>query len=155
VRGRKPEPTALKILRGLPGKRKPNAAEPAPAAVPGDVPPPAWLDVEAQAEWSRLAPMLTRLGVLTETDIGALSAYCEAWATWKGATQKIRQFGMVIKAKKPGDLPIVSPYVKIAHNALTQMRGLLVEFGMTPSSRSRIHVMVKDEQPSKWRGLLP
>ena len=73
-------------------------------------------------------------------------AYCEAWTTWKGATQKIRQFGMVVKNKQDGDLPIISPYVKIAHNAMSQMRALLVEFGMTPSSRVRIQV-----QPGRRR----
>jgi P27 family predicted phage terminase small subunit len=153
MRGRKPEPSALKLLRGLPGKRKLSADEPAPTPVT-DLTPPDWIEGEARAEWERLAPMLARLGVLTETDMGALSAYCEAWATWKGATQQIRKWGMVLKAKE-GELPVVSPYVKIAHNALMQMRGLLVEFGMTPSSRARIHVAkpAAEEPKSKWAGL--
>jgi P27 family predicted phage terminase small subunit len=152
MRGRKPEPSALKLLRGLPGKRKLSVDEPQPVAVT-DMTPPDWLDGEAKAEWSRLAPMLGRLGVLTETDMGALSAYCEAWATWKGATQQIRKWGMVLKGKD-GDIPRVSPYVKIANNALQQMRGLLVEFGMTPSSRARIHAPKPADVPeSRWAGL--
>jgi P27 family predicted phage terminase small subunit len=143
----------MKLLRGLPGKRKLSRDEPQPAAVV-DLTPPAWLDPEAQAEWTRLAPMLERLGILTETDTGALTAYCDAWATWKGATQKIRQFGMVIKSQKDGDFPVVSPYVKIAHNALMQMRALLTEFGMTPSSRARVHAPKPTDVPvSKWAGL--
>lgn len=154
MRGRKPAPSALKLLRGNPGKRKLSTDEPKPAQLPADLPPPTWLDVEAQAEWQRLAPMLERLGVLTETDVGALTAYCEAWATWKNATQKLREFGLVIKHPTVGKLPVVSPYVKIADNALTQMRGLLVEFGMTPSSRSRIHTTPIAKVKSKWDGLL-
>lgn len=152
MRGRKPQPTVLRILRGNPGRRPIQDDEPAPSAVL-DLKPPDWLDSEAQAEWTRLAPLLSQLGVLTETDTGALTAYCEAWATWKGATQKIRQFGMVIKGKE-GDLPVVSPYVKIAHNALTHMRGLLIEFGMTPSSRTKIHAPKKPEAVSKWADAL-
>ncbi len=154
MRGRKPEPSALKLLRGLPGKRKLSIDEPQPSTEV-DLAPPAWLAAEAQEEWSRLAPMLARLGVLTESDVSALSAYCEAWATWKGATQKIRQFGMVIKSTKDGDFPVVSPYVKIAHNALLQMRALLTEFGMTPSSRARVHVSTAEKPAkSKWAGIL-
>jgi P27 family predicted phage terminase small subunit len=151
MRGRKPVPRALHVLRGLPSKQKLSADEPQPAPV-DDLAPPAWLDPEAQAEWTRLAPVLQRLGVFTETDTAALTAYCEAWATWKGATQQIRKFGMVIKGKEA--VPIVSPYVKIAHNALLHMRALLTEFGMTPSSRARVHVP-KADQPavSKWAGL--
>jgi P27 family predicted phage terminase small subunit len=152
MRGRKPQPTALKILRGNPGKRALSGDEPQPAPLI-KLRAPSWLDKDAKKEWRRLAPMLERLGVLTETDTGALTAYCEAWSTWKNATQKIREFGMVVKHPSPGKLPVVSPYMRIANNALTQMRGLLVEFGMTPSSRARIHVP-KKEKPvvSKWAG---
>jgi P27 family predicted phage terminase small subunit len=152
MKGRKPVPRAVHLLRGLPSKHKLAADEPQPTPVT-DLTPPAWLDPEAQAEWIRLAPMLERLGVLTETDTGALTAYCDAWATWKGATQQIRKFGMVIKGKEA--VPVVSPYVKIAHNALMHMRALLTEFGMTPSSRARVHVPTKTEKPvvSKWATL--
>ncbi len=139
MRGRKPQPTALKLLRGNPGKRKLSTDEPTPAVTPSPR-APSWLDREAKKEWRRLAPVLGNLGVLTETDADALAAYCVSWATWKSATQKIREFGMVIKHPTAGKLPVVSPYVKIANHAQTQMRGLLLEFGMTPSSRARIHV---------------
>src|SRR5262245_41506 len=95
MRGRKPVPTALKVLRGNPGRRPLNPAEPTPAPAP--VNPPDWLPQDARAEWDRLAPMLARNGLLTEMDIDALVAYCEAWCRWKDANAKIRQFGMVIK----------------------------------------------------------
>jgi len=151
MKGRKPIPTALHVLRGFPGKRKLVRHEPQPAAL-GPLAPPAWLHDEAKAEWTRLAPVLERLGVLTETDSDALTAYCEAWVTWKQATQKIRQFGMVIKGKN--DLPVMSPYVRIAHHALNQMRAPLVEFGMTPSARARIRVPEATTPASKWGGRL-
>lgn len=151
MKGRKAEPSALKLLRGLPGKRALPADEPKPSPL-SDAQPPDWLDDEAKIEWRRLAPILERLGVLTETDTGALTTYCEAWATWKGATQKIRQFGMVIKGKD-GDLPIVSPYVKIAEKAFAQVKGMLIEFGMTPSSRTKVHAVKPEQKVSKWAGL--
>ena len=156
MRGRKPQPTALRVLRGNPRKHALNADEPTPTALENP-PPPDWLGTEAQAEWLRLAPILGRLGLVTETDTNALAAYCEAWATWKHATQQIRKWGMVLKTKD-SDIPKVSPYVKIAHNALLQMRGLLLEFGMTPSSRARMRT-VEPRTPTtmpagKWAGLL-
>lgn len=150
MRGRKAHPTAIRLLRGNPSKSPVNPAEPQPDPVT-NLEPPDWIDGEAQAEWRRLAPMLARLGVLTESDTVALTAYCEAWATWKGATQQIRKWGMVLKAKD-GQVPVVSPYVKIAHHSLMHMRALLIEFGMTPSSRSRIHspAATKRGPVSKW-----
>ena len=153
MKGRKPEPSALKLLRGLPGKRKLSLDEPQPALLSG-AQPPEWLDEEAKVEWQRLAPILERLGVFTETDTTALTAYCEAWATWKAATQKIRQFGMVIKGKD-GDLPIVSPYVKIAEKSFLQVKAMLIEFGMTPSSRARVQKQPDTTKVrSKWAGEL-
>jgi len=154
TRGRKPVPTALRLLRGNPRRRPVNMKEPKPAPlVTHD--PPAWLDPDARAEWERIAPMLTRLGVLTETDADALAAYCEAWVTWKQATERMRKFGMVVKrSSKDGELPVISPYVKIAHHAMGQLRAFLVEFGMTPSARARIHTAAPEKPESKWAGKL-
>jgi P27 family predicted phage terminase small subunit len=154
MKGRKPTPTALHLLRGNPGKRK-RKQEPTPPPVDGDTfPPPAWLAPAAKTEWKRLAPILGRLGVLTETDGAALAAYCEAWLTWRQATAQLRRRGLVPKPA-PGQLPGVSPYVRIAHNAMSQMRAFLVEFGMTPSSRARVQVTPSAAAPvSKWGNLL-
>jgi P27 family predicted phage terminase small subunit len=152
MRGRKPEPSALKILRGLPGKRKLSVDEPQPTPLT-NAEPPDWLNPEAQAEWRRQAPMLERLGVLTESDTDALTAYCVAWTAWKQATQQIWKFGMVIKGRH--DVPMQSPYVKLANTSMAQMCKLLIEFGMTPSSRTKVHAAKKPDTPvvSKWAGL--
>ena len=96
--------------------------------------PPEWLDAIGKAEWQRLAPMLVRTGLLTELDTTALAAYCQAFSTWREATDKLRKFGMVIKAGN--GFPMQSPYVSIAHQQMATMRALLVEFGLTPSSRA-------------------
>jgi len=152
MKGRKPEPSALKILRGLPGKRKLSVDEPQPAPVV-DLTPPAWLPPDAQAEWLRVAPMLERNRVLTEMDLDALCFYCSEFAKWRFANTQIAKFGMVIKGK--GDFPMVTPYSRLADKHMTQMRAFLTEFGMTPSSRARVHVP-KTEKPaeSKWAGIL-
>lgn len=41
--------------------------------------------------------------------------------------------------------PVVSPWLNIANAAMKQMRAFLIEFGMTPSSRSRVSVPADDE----------
>lgn len=154
MRGRKPTPTALRLLRGNPRKRPVNAAEPKPAALV-DAAPPAWLPAAGKREWSRVAPMLARLGVLTETDAAALAAYCEAWVTWRQATAAMRKGGLVAERQTDaGPVLLTSPYVKIAHDAMNQMRAFLIEFGMTPSARARIHTAASDKPVSKWAGKL-
>jgi P27 family predicted phage terminase small subunit len=139
MRGPKPTPTQLKILRGNPGRRPLNDQEPQPATA--DVAPPDWLHGDAAAEWARLAPMLKRLGLLTEIDGRALASYCQTWARWREAETKIEEFGMVIKGR--GGYPIISPFVAVANRAMGQMKAFLIEFGMTPSARSRVHATSK------------
>ena len=68
AKGRKPLPTALKVLEGDRGKgRRPiNQNEPAPPQK--NVKCPDWLMPEAKKEWKRLAPALMAMGILTEHD---------------------------------------------------------------------------------------
>lgn len=134
--GRKPTPTALKQLRGNPGKRPLNENEPKPRAVLPRC--PAHLSAEARAEWRRMAGKLYQLGLLTELDSSALALYCQAFGRWVQAEGKLKEFGLLIKT--PNDYPAQSPYLSIANKCIEQMKGLLGEFGMTPSSRSRIVV---------------
>ncbi|MEO0035368.1 MAG: hypothetical protein RLZZ501_1391, partial [Pseudomonadota bacterium] len=62
--GRRPTPTHLKLVRGNPGKRPLNEAEPTPArALPS---PPAHMSDEAKVAWGRMATLLDQMGVLTE-----------------------------------------------------------------------------------------
>lgn len=98
--------------------------------------PPASLDKVAAAEWRRLAKELHTLGLLTSVDRGAFAGYCQSWSNWLGALKEIETGGAVVKS--PTGYPIQSPWISIANSALKQMRSFLVEFGMTPSSRSRI-----------------
>ena len=137
MRGRKPKPTLLKVLDGNPGKRPLNEREPAPRAGIPDA--PEWLDEEAKAEWGRVVPELQAMGLLSAVDRPALAAYCTAWSRWVKAEEMVRKFGPIVKSPDKG-FPMKSPYLTIADQALESMRKLMVEFGLTPSSRSRIKV---------------
>ena len=138
MKGRKPKPTLLKMLDGNPGKRPLNERE--PVCLPGVPLAPEWLDAEAQAEWHRVIPDLSEMGVLSRADRPALAAYCTAWSRWVEAEAMVKKFGTIVKSPEKG-FPMKSPYLSIADQALETMRKLLVEFGLTPSSRSRIRTL--------------
>jgi phage terminase small subunit len=78
VRGRKPKPTALKVLEGNPGKRPLNEKEPQPKRQAPRC--PSWLEPEAKKEWKRMAKTLEAIGVLTQVDKAAFAGYCQAYA---------------------------------------------------------------------------
>lgn len=133
-RGRKPKPTAMKELEGNPGKRQLNEYEPKPKKKALKC--PSWLDAEAKKEWRRVAKQLEELGVLTEVDMAAFAGYCAAYSRWKDAEEFISNHGTIIKT--PSGYWQQVPQVSIAQTYLKIMIKFCEQFGLTPSSRSRI-----------------
>ncbi len=134
TRGRKPKPTALKVLEGNPGKRELNSREPRPDRKAPSCPD--WLEPEAKAEWERLAEKLEQIGILTEVDMASFAGYCQAYARWKEAEEKMSREGMIMTTPKGYQQQV--PEVSIAQTYLKTMNRLAEQFGLTPSSRSRI-----------------
>ena len=149
--GRKPMPTKLKLVRGTLRSDRRNPRE---AALSEGIPTcPRALSAAAKREWRRVAGELARAGLLTRVDRAGLAAYCAAWSRWIEAEDALRQYGTILKS--PSGYPMVSPYFSVASKSLEQMRLLLGEFGMTPSSRSRVNAQPLDGgEESKWSGLL-
>lgn len=134
TRGRKPKPTALKLLEGNPGKRPINENEPIPPK--GSVKCPTWLEPEAKKEWKRLAPSLEAMGVLTQADLTAFAGYCQAYARWREAEEFISQHGSIFQT--PSGYVQQVPQVSIAQQNLKIMQSFCSEFGLTPATRTRI-----------------
>ena len=135
MRGRKPVPSAIRRLAGNPGHRAIPDELPAPSGAPEI---PDYLSAEARKEWARITDELSDLGILSRVDRAAIGLYCQAWERWRVAESALETEGLVIKA--PSGYPVPNPYIAIANKALAAMKSLLVEFGLTPSSRTRLHV---------------
>jgi len=143
-RGPAPKPTALKELTGNPGKRTTNKREPRPVQ---KIPPcPKHLSDEARKEWRRVSKQLAQLKLVTEVDRAALAAYCQAWARWVQAEKAMAatDFKMIETTEK--GYPVLSPWFSVADKSMRQMRAFLAEFGMTPSSRSRVQAPKENEE---------
>lgn len=120
IMSNKPKPTALRVLEGNRGHR-PIPENPQPAlSYPK---PPRSLDGNrvARREWRKRGKALYNLGILTELDLPAFEMYCVLYSQWYNA-----------------DADRKMAYAKEA-------RMFMNEFGMTPSSRTKIHVKEKDD----------
>lgn len=135
MRGRKPKPSHLKLVTGNPGKRKLNKKEPKPRR---EIPsPPDHLSDRARVAWGSLSAKLDRLGILTELDDLALERVCELVAEIVEHKADIRQHGRYVKVGlAKGKL---RPVVRLLADADKRLRAWMTEFGLTPSSRSRIN----------------
>jgi len=144
MRGAKPQPTALKIMKGNPGKRPLNKNEPQPEKkIPKA---PDHIIGEAKKEWNRITRELFSIGLITEVDRVALAAYCQCYQRWVEAEEGIVESGLMIKTTN-GNV-IQSPLVGIANRSMQMMHKFMVEFGMTPSCRTRLVVPPKKEDNS-------
>lgn len=157
--GKRPGPTALKILRGNPGQRALPANEPqVQRADPSFDEPPTEIaeDSVACAEWRRIAPMLRLCGIVTNVERGGLLTLCQQWSRYLEAHSKVRQLGMIVK--KPSGIPVVNPYLAVEQQAMTLCIRLWQELGLTPSARTRLSAIPATELPesefNKWDGLL-
>lgn len=147
-RGPAPTPTAkLKVTGSWRADARAKEGEPQPSSTPPKC--PAWLPKQAKLEWRKLAPELSRLGLLTLVDEGALAGYCAAYAALRKAQETI---------DKDGEYLMVGGFYDEAakewrggqtqpHPALVERRAQMKAvkdfsalFGLDPSSRTRLRV---------------
>ncbi len=153
MKGRKPTPTHLKLVRGNPGNRPVNKREPKPGG--GRPQPPDHLLKEAKLEWRRVAKLLHAIGVLTTLDRAAFAVYCQAYGRWVRAERALEAMAVkepatqaLLMKTKSGNL-IQNPLVGTANKAMDVLLKAATELGMTPSVRSRIETPNSGSQKNK------
>ena len=137
LRGPAPKPTAIKKVEGNPGKRKLNTREPQPTV--GIPECPDHLDDIAKKEWHRICPLLLAMKVLTEADYIALGTLCQAYGTLIDAQRRMNKSGILYKTASGYIQP--SPLLGIIRAQQQIISLLLREFGLTPSSRTRVAIV--------------
>ena len=140
--GRKPKPTALSIIQGNPGRRPYPKNEPKPKSVAPNA--PAVLSPEAKKHWRVVVKQLHASKLMTRLDIDALVIYCEAYARWADANNQLMSQGLIITS--PHGYSVQNPLLSISNKAFDQLRAMLVEFGMTPSSRTKVTAVDSDKK---------
>ena len=135
-RGRPPVPTRLKVLNGNPGKRPLPEAEPEPDVVLPAAPKE--LPHEAQEEWERIVAELYKSRLITNLDLTALFAYCQAWALYLEAREKLidpNTGELVLIIKTPNGYPVQHPSLSIMNKQVEIMTRIGSQFGMSPVAR--------------------
>lgn len=126
--GRKPKPTQLRLLEGNREHRPiPDIIKVKPAKPAA----PRFLDDIGKKEWKKRVPELYRLGLLTILDIPAFETYCSLYSEYKNETNTLND------------------KLKIAK----EMRLYLAEFGMTPSSRSKVNANPEEAEADAFETL--
>lgn len=130
MRGRKPAPTSLKLLKGTQPCRinqdEPELAVAAPYR-------PKHLSARAKQEWDRLLPELLDKGVLTVADGNCFAEYCDAVAEIELLKKKVLlPYGRVRSDGRR------SAWTVLLREASESRRRCEIELGLTPSARTRV-----------------
>ncbi|MFW5408271.1 phage terminase small subunit P27 family [Pectobacterium brasiliense] len=136
------------MVTGNPGKRKLNNKEPLPAR---EIPsPPAHLSDWGKTAWGRMTVLLDGMGVLTVADVFALERLCDIYADILQLRNTIADEGRTYTVQTEGGFLIkANPAVAMLADADRRFKSYLVEFGLTPAARSKVHVDggEKEEDP--------
>ena len=144
--GRKKVPTNLKIIKGTKRNCRENKDEPVlPLGIPS---PPEHLSAIALIEWGRISNQLYQLGLLTEVDMAALAAYCDAFGMWCDSSGQLKKEKLTIETTN-GNI-IQNPLVGIVNQSREHMRKFLTEFGLSPASRAKVSVNKPDKKEDPW-----
>lgn len=149
MRGRKPTPTALKIIAGNPGRRPLNAHEPQPRT--DLTAAPDWLTERQRATWTEVVT-LSPPGLLKDVDTSVFAVWVVAFDLYQEASEKLSRTGMLIKAPKTG-VPMQSPYLAIVNKQAQIMMKAAAEMGFTPASRSRVVVKREASKDDPWSAI--
>lgn len=108
---------------------------------------PQGLTERAAKFWSEVAPILERNGVFTECDGESLRLMCESYAGYAEARDTIQEEGMFItQVNKGGNSYLTEhPAAKARARHWKELFDMLKQFGMTPASRTGLHVGKKEE----------
>lgn len=138
--GRPRTPTRVLQMRGTHRPDRHGQPEDEPQfEVLTELPPaPGFFSDMARFEWHRVGPELVELQLLNSVSITAFGLYCLNVARAVAAEKVIQEHGMTIKT--PQGFEQARPEVAIMRQAGAEVRKFMQEFGMTPSSATRVRV---------------
>lgn len=142
LRGRRAQPTALKIVRGNPGHRALPKDEPAPPEIDPPKPKHVHQDAVASEEWDRLLDLTTMKGcrVLTVADGPMLEATVMAYSLYRAALETMRSEGTTFETTNSAGAIVIKirPEVQIEKDAWRRYVNGLTHFGLSPATRSKV-----------------
>jgi P27 family predicted phage terminase small subunit len=153
IMGRKPKATEVKRASGAFAKdpQRENKNEPKPIRRAPEKPEILLNDSIASEKWDSLCVVLDQLGLIASSDLELMELFCISWSRYRKLLAIVEDEGFTIFDDK-GNRKRNPSMIEL--NAIEdKLRRLVAEFGLTPSSRSRL-VSVKREEKTEFQNWL-
>jgi P27 family predicted phage terminase small subunit len=151
--GRPRKPTALKKLGGTAQPSRLNPLEPVPAVALGH--PPEWLSTTAKEYWQEIGGILLQMKLVSYGDTAAMTLLCDVLAQWVSVRVTIAKKGRVYQVLSEGGMLFKArPEVAMEADLWRRAQRMLVEFGLTPASRSKVSALGDAEEKDPLSALI-
>jgi len=148
ARGRKRMPTATHEASGAydrnPNRRPVNEPQPTMGAPP--IPAKWTKNKRAREVWDMVVSWLDDLGISSKADAGLIEHYVSHYVIAEQAWDDIQSRGVMIDGARSGD-KVKNPAVGIHRSELAACEKILPEFGLSPSSRSKVQTIGPASKP--------
>jgi len=105
---------------------------------------PTFLKGEAAKEWNRITPLLAAQKCLTEWDRSLIAAYCFEWGVYVQLCKTVKIEDISLETILGNRM--ANPLFNARNKALKNMKEIATEFGLTPSSRTRLSVSEAEKE---------
>lgn len=144
--GRKKTPTTLKVLKGTAQPCRMNPKEPTIKVV--ELKCPSYLDPQAKRTFKKLAKLLKGMQVTAPSDEHALAMLADMYSIYRKMHALIAKVGFTYEVETQSGAMMIRtrPEVAILTEAWKNTRSMMSEFGLTPSSRSKVSATGTNEE---------
>ena len=144
MKGRKPASDEVAKAEGRHLKNPERYKHDVPAKSPEEPIKPAYFDDVASEEWDRMEAILKPASMWSSTYQIVLELYCESYSNYRRTIEQVRISGTALTGKDENGNPFIkrNPFAVEMHKYKEETLKLLTELGLTPSSRSRVHLSI-------------
>ena len=153
MKGRKPTPTALKKLRSTERPCRVNDQEAQPATIEKLPPAPRWFSKMAKKIYRTKGQELINMNIMGTLDLDMFTLYCNEFATYIETSEQIAQIPLNA-ALGESSTEIYKRIRQQNQQAWERCKNIAIEFGFTPSARSRVNTIQNKEELSDFEKLM-
>lgn len=153
MKGRKAIPSAMKVLRGTDQPVRMPEQENAPARVEKLPPAPKWFSALAKKIYKTKGQELINQNVIATVDLDMFLLYCNEYAAYIESSEELRKWKMTDNLGEDA-MKRYKRLVQINKQAWERSKSIAIEFGFTPSARSRVSPLKGEKQLSEFEKMM-
>lgn len=167
---RRPQPAAVKAIKGNPGRRKIATAEARPEPAEANRTLPGWFDTRqaiprgkkgwsnaerlsalTESVWNFIEPELRALNLVRKLDVIVLGQFCRYVAEWIDATVTIDREGATYETSSPHVEKMFRPHPALRQRkeAFQAIKDMSDKLGLTPAARQSLFQKMAVQLPEK------